>query len=55
MKNEQILHNATLILGDKIQSGTLVLEDGCISAIDDEHYSGNGGIDCQGDYLMPGN
>lgn len=54
MKKEQILHNAQLILSDRVQSGTLVLSDGCIKVVDGQNYSGLQGVDCEQDFLMPG-
>jgi alpha-D-ribose 1-methylphosphonate 5-triphosphate diphosphatase len=51
---EQILTNARLVLADEVVSGTLVIRDGRIAAIDTVPSQLAGGLDCQGDYLLPG-
>lgn len=54
MKAEQILFNARIILPNQVIDGSLVLFDGCIHAIDSDRRHFKSGVDCQGDYLMPG-
>jgi alpha-D-ribose 1-methylphosphonate 5-triphosphate diphosphatase len=54
MTGEQILKNAGLVLPDRIVRGTLVLKDGTIAAIDPGGHSGSAGLDCRGDFLVPG-
>lgn len=53
MKKEQILHNAQIVLGDSVLSGSLIIAGGNIKGIDGS-YSGSAGIDCEQDYLIPG-
>lgn len=52
MANETILTNAHIVLPDEVVSGTLVLRDGAIAAI--ETGSSRTGEDMEGDYLIPG-
>jgi alpha-D-ribose 1-methylphosphonate 5-triphosphate diphosphatase len=54
MKIEQILHNAHIVLPDKILHGSVVISGRKIVKIDKAAYAGKNGIDCRGDYLMPG-
>ncbi len=51
---ETILTNARLVLDGETRTGTLVLRDGAIAAIDDGPSMAPGAIDCAGDYLAPG-
>jgi len=51
---ETILTNATLILRDRVQPGTLVVREGIITEVSDSMSSAPGAIDLDGDYLMPG-
>jgi alpha-D-ribose 1-methylphosphonate 5-triphosphate diphosphatase len=54
MKTEQILRNARLVLPDRVVSGTLAMEAGQITAIDEGRHHGRSGQDCRGDLLLPG-
>jgi alpha-D-ribose 1-methylphosphonate 5-triphosphate diphosphatase len=47
-----LLSNAQIILDDRVITGSLVIENGIITAI--EAGTARGGIDCDGDYLIPG-
>jgi alpha-D-ribose 1-methylphosphonate 5-triphosphate diphosphatase len=54
MDPEQILHNARIVLPDRVISGSLVVTGTTIGKIDEGPYCGRNGIDCKGDYLIPG-
>ncbi|MFP4274399.1 MAG: alpha-D-ribose 1-methylphosphonate 5-triphosphate diphosphatase [Paracoccaceae bacterium] len=54
MPHETILANATLVLPDETVTGSLVLRDGRIAAIDSGAAIPHGAEDCGGDYLAPG-
>ncbi|WP_299727059.1 alpha-D-ribose 1-methylphosphonate 5-triphosphate diphosphatase [uncultured Tateyamaria sp.] len=54
MTQEMILANAKLILRDKVVTGSLVLRDGVIAALDTGASVPTGAVDCNGDYLAPG-
>ena len=54
MDKEQILHNAYVVLPDKILYGSMVIASEKIIEIDKGTYLGKNGIDCKGDYLIPG-
>ena len=54
MTQETILANAKLILEDEVVTGSLVLRDGRIAAIDTGKAVPPGAMDCAGDYLAPG-
>lgn len=47
-----ILTNAQIVLPDHIIAGHLTVEDGVIATIEPGH--GGAGIDCEGDFLIPG-
>ena len=47
-----ILTNARLVLPDRVMHGTIVVDHGVITNIDDRIVSG--AIDCDGDYVIPG-
>ncbi len=49
-----ILANAKIILGDDVVHGSLVFENGTITAIDHGRAMPDGAIDCDGDYVAPG-
>ena len=51
---ETILTNATLILADRVQPGTLVIRDGLIAEVSDQRSHAPGAIDLEGDYVLPG-
>jgi alpha-D-ribose 1-methylphosphonate 5-triphosphate diphosphatase len=51
---ETILTNATLILEDRLQRGTILIRDDKIAEISDSLSNAPGAIDLQGDYLLPG-
>src|SRR5690606_29691764 len=52
MANEIVLKNARIVLADEIVSGSILIRDGKIAAID--HGNSNGGDDMDGDYVIPG-
>ncbi|ALM54475.1 alpha-D-ribose 1-methylphosphonate 5-triphosphate diphosphatase [Halomonas huangheensis] len=52
--SEQILTNARLVLEDEVISGSLVIRDDRIAAVDAGAVTVAGAIDCEGDILMPG-
>jgi alpha-D-ribose 1-methylphosphonate 5-triphosphate diphosphatase len=54
MGKEKILHNAHVVLPNKVVCGSLVIAGGKIIEIDEETYAPKHGIDCRGDYLIPG-
>jgi alpha-D-ribose 1-methylphosphonate 5-triphosphate diphosphatase len=54
MTSEQILNNAQLVLPDRVICGTLAMENGVITAIDEGRHNGSKGRNCRGDYLLPG-
>ncbi|MEE3214706.1 MAG: alpha-D-ribose 1-methylphosphonate 5-triphosphate diphosphatase, partial [Pseudomonadota bacterium] len=54
MSQDQILTNARLVLDDEVISGSLVIKDGIIKAIERGPVSLPGAIDCDGDIVMPG-
>ena len=54
MDKEQILHNAYVVLPDKVLFGSMVIAGEKIIEIDEGPYFGKNGIDCKGDYLIPG-
>lgn len=47
-----LLSNARIVLHDRVITGSLLIEDGIITAI--ETGDARGDIDCDGDYLTPG-
>ncbi len=49
-----ILTNGRLVLADRIVTGSIVVEDGVITAIDQGPSQAAGAIDLAGDYLLPG-
>lgn len=51
---ETILANATLVLPDEVVTGSLRLSDGVIADIQHGKKVPPGGIDCDGDLVMPG-
>jgi alpha-D-ribose 1-methylphosphonate 5-triphosphate diphosphatase len=54
MTETTILANAILVLPGSVQRGTIVLENGQISRIDEGSAVPAGAIDCEGDLVMPG-
>ena len=54
MDVKQILTNAQVVTKDEAFLGTVVVEHGAIVAIDQGLSQVPGGIDCQGDFLIPG-
>ncbi len=52
--SELILKNAQIVLPDEIISGSLVIEDGKISSIDEGNTELASAIDCNGDFIIPG-
>jgi hypothetical protein len=52
MANETVLKNAQIVLADEIVSGSILIRDGKIAAIDQGNT--NGGDDMDGDYVIPG-
>ena len=51
---ETILTNATLVLRDRVQRGTIILDGTGIAEVSDTISSAPGAIDLGGDYLFPG-
>ncbi len=51
---ETILGNARLILPDEVITGSIVIRDGMIAAIDSGPSTAPGAIDCEGDCVSPG-
>lgn len=51
---EAVFTNARLVLDDAVMSGTLVVRDGVIAAVDSARSDLPAAIDCEGDYLAPG-
>ena len=49
-----ILTNGRLVLADRIVTGSVVVEDGVITAIDEGPSRATGAIDLAGDFLLPG-
>jgi len=49
-----VLTNATLVLADRVITGTVLIEGGTIAAIHDAGQPHPDAIDCAGDYLIPG-
>ena len=49
-----ILTNGRLVLADRIVTGSIVVEDGVITAIDEGPSQAAGAIDLAGDFLLPG-
>ncbi|PWL17867.1 phosphonate metabolism protein PhnM [Falsochrobactrum shanghaiense] len=52
MASETVLKNARIVLADEIVSGSLLIRDGRIAAID-QGYA-NGGEDMDGEFIIPG-
>jgi alpha-D-ribose 1-methylphosphonate 5-triphosphate diphosphatase len=52
MANEIVLKNARIVLADEVVSGSILIRDGKIAAIDQGNV--NGGEDMDGDYVIPG-
>ena len=49
-----LVNNAHVVLPDRIVYESLVITGRNIDKIDEGPYSGINGIDCNGDYLIPG-
>ncbi|MBN1696976.1 MAG: alpha-D-ribose 1-methylphosphonate 5-triphosphate diphosphatase [Spirochaetales bacterium] len=54
MGREKVFFNAKLVLPEECVKGTLVIEGGKIKSVADEKTACRSGIDCKGDYLLPG-
>ncbi|MES2432829.1 MAG: alpha-D-ribose 1-methylphosphonate 5-triphosphate diphosphatase [Pseudomonadota bacterium] len=54
MMTETILANATLVLPNEVIHGSIRIDDGVITAIDQGSAVPSGALDCNGDLLMPG-
>jgi alpha-D-ribose 1-methylphosphonate 5-triphosphate diphosphatase len=54
MTKKAVLYNAKLVLPDQTVSGAVILSNGNISDIDIGNSICENGIDCRGDYLIPG-
>ena len=54
MTADLILANATLVLPGETVSGSLVVRDGRIAAIDPGRAIAQGAVDCEGDFVAPG-
>lgn len=53
-KNLQVITNATIVLKDKMMTGTVVFENGKIVDLTSTQSTVKGVIDFEGDYLIPG-
>ncbi|SNR28417.1 alpha-D-ribose 1-methylphosphonate 5-triphosphate diphosphatase [Puniceibacterium sediminis] len=54
MTDQMILSNARIVLDDEIVTGSLLLRDGLIAAIDTGAQVSAGAVDCGGDLVTPG-
>lgn len=54
MTEKTILANAKIVLADEVIHGSLVFEDGVITAINPGASIPVGAMDCEGDYIAPG-
>ena len=54
MTADLILANATLVLPGQTLTGSLVVRDGRIAAIDPGGAIAQGAVDCEGDFVAPG-
>lgn len=52
--NERIFTNASIVLADQVLTGTVVVRNGAIAAVDEGVSARPGAMDCSGDILMPG-
>jgi alpha-D-ribose 1-methylphosphonate 5-triphosphate diphosphatase len=52
--NERIFTNASIVLADQVLTGTVVVRNGAIAAVDEGVSARPGAMDCGGDILMPG-
>jgi len=53
-KNTLALGNARLVLPGEVISGSLLVRDGLFVSVDQGSGAGNGALDLEGDYLIPG-
>ncbi len=51
---ETILSNATIVLPEEVVTGSLVMRNGRVAAIDEGSTTHPGAVDCEGDLIMPG-
>ncbi|MCA8883916.1 MAG: alpha-D-ribose 1-methylphosphonate 5-triphosphate diphosphatase [Rhodobacteraceae bacterium] len=54
MTTDLVLANARLLMSDETVTGSLVVRDGHIAAIDTGRAVPKGAVDCDGDYVAPG-
>jgi len=54
MKKEKVFYNAKIVLEKECLQGTIVLKDGKIKEITEDTICKQTGVDCNGDYLIPG-
>jgi alpha-D-ribose 1-methylphosphonate 5-triphosphate diphosphatase len=52
--NERIFTNASVVLADRVFTGTVAVRNGVIAAVDEGFSARPGAMDCGGDLLMPG-
>jgi alpha-D-ribose 1-methylphosphonate 5-triphosphate diphosphatase len=52
--HERIFTNASIVLADQVLTGTVVVRNGAIAAVDEGVSARPGAMDCGGDILMPG-
>lgn len=50
----QYFHNARIVLADEVVHGSLAVDNGMVVGIDAGAGTSPGGLDCEGDYLLPG-
>lgn len=50
----QYFHNARIVLADEVVRGSLAVENGVVVGIDAGAAAAPGGLDLEGDYLLPG-
>jgi len=54
MSGDLCLANAQLVLADQVLHGSITIEEGIITDINEGDVVSNGALDCQGDYVVPG-
>ncbi len=52
--NEQIFTNARIVLADRVITGSVLVRNGIIAAVDEGTFGRGDTIDCDGDLLLPG-
>lgn len=54
MSDDLCLANARLVLPDQVLTGSITIEQGVITEIIEGDHKPSGGVDCTGDFVMPG-